>query len=425
MLADRDARRGRVEQADRLVRQLAAPGCSDATAAPPPRSPRRGSAPDGASPAARRCRASSGSPCPPPAPRPAPPGSGGSAPGPSRSASCIRPRSSPRSCAACRAPAPASAGWPHRPVPAAPPAPISVCASSMNRMIGLRRGLHLLDDLAQPVLELALHAGAGLQQADIEHAHADVAAAAAARRPERCACAKPSTTAVLPTPASPVRIGLFCRRRISTSIDLADLGVAADDRIDLAACAPARSGRSRTVAAPPACPSPPAPSRRRLARRATRDRDRRQRRLRRARQDGGEILAQRLGLDPLELPADRDSALRSVGVFSAPSTQMPGAHLRLAEHQRARTPSRARPLPRPAATRSEIAVAPRGSRSSAAVTSRRQPRRVEFEMPHDAVQVGILRAAGSGAASAPARHTDCRAACRTRSHLRSRGRPRD
>ena len=56
------------------------------------------------------------------------------------------------------------------PVPAAPPAPISVCASSMNRMIGLRRGLHLVDDLAQPVLELALHAGAGLQQADVERA---------------------------------------------------------------------------------------------------------------------------------------------------------------------------------------------------------------------------------------------------------------
>ena len=29
--------------------------------------------------------------------------------------------------------------------------------------------------------------------------------------------AKPSTTAVLPTPASPVRIGLFCRRRIKIS----------------------------------------------------------------------------------------------------------------------------------------------------------------------------------------------------------------
>ena len=36
--------------------------------------------------------------------------------------------------------------------------------------------------------------------------------------PAAMRCAKPSTTAVLPTPASPVRIGLFCRRRISTSM---------------------------------------------------------------------------------------------------------------------------------------------------------------------------------------------------------------
>ena len=36
--------------------------------------------------------------------------------------------------------------------------------------------------------------------------------------PDAMRWAKPSTTAVLPTPASPVRIGLFCRRRISTSM---------------------------------------------------------------------------------------------------------------------------------------------------------------------------------------------------------------
>jgi hypothetical protein len=55
-------------------------------------------------------------------------------------------------------------------LPAAPPAPISVCASSMNRMIGFGRGLHFVDDAAQAVLELALHAGAGLQQTEIERA---------------------------------------------------------------------------------------------------------------------------------------------------------------------------------------------------------------------------------------------------------------
>ena len=39
----------------------------------------------------------------------------------------------------------------------------------------LRRGLHFVDHLAQAILELALHARAGLQQADVERA--------AARRP--------------------------------------------------------------------------------------------------------------------------------------------------------------------------------------------------------------------------------------------------
>ena len=79
-------------------------------------------------------------------------------------------------------------------------------------------GLHLLDHRPQPLLELALHARARLHQPDVEHPQAHVLAASAARRPRASRSAKPSTTAVLPTPASPVRIGLFCRRRISTSM---------------------------------------------------------------------------------------------------------------------------------------------------------------------------------------------------------------
>ena len=46
--------------------------------------------------------------------------------------------------------------------------------------------------------------------------------------------ASPSTTAVLPTPGSPISTGLFLVRRESTWIDAADLFVAADDRIELA-----------------------------------------------------------------------------------------------------------------------------------------------------------------------------------------------
>ncbi len=45
--------------------------------------------------------------------------------------------------------------------------------------------------------------------------------------------ASPSTTAVLPTPGSPMSTGLFLVRRDSTWIDAADLGVAADHRVEM------------------------------------------------------------------------------------------------------------------------------------------------------------------------------------------------
>ena len=104
------------------------------------------------------------------------------------------------------------------PCPAAPPAPISVCASSMNRMIGFGTGLDFVDHRLQPVLELALDAGAGLQQAQIERAQRRRCCSAGGTSPAAMRRANPSTTAVLPTPASPVRIGLFWRRRVRMSI---------------------------------------------------------------------------------------------------------------------------------------------------------------------------------------------------------------
>ncbi len=55
----------------------------------------------------------------------------------------------------------------------------------------LRRGLDLVDHLAQPLLELALHAGARLQQADIERPQRRHPSAAAARRRPRCAARTP------------------------------------------------------------------------------------------------------------------------------------------------------------------------------------------------------------------------------------------
>ena len=61
-----------------------------------------------------------------------------------------------------------------------PPAPIIVCASSMNRMIGRGEACDLVDHRFEPILELALDAGAGLQEPQIEGAQRHVLAGAAA-----------------------------------------------------------------------------------------------------------------------------------------------------------------------------------------------------------------------------------------------------
>ncbi len=79
------------------------------------------------------------------------------------------------------------------------------------------RGFHFLDQALETVLEFTFDSRACLQQREIQSADRSRCAAAEARRPRATRSAKPSTTAVLPTPASPVRIGLFWRRRIRMS----------------------------------------------------------------------------------------------------------------------------------------------------------------------------------------------------------------
>ena len=104
----------------------------------------------------------------------------------------------------------------------------------MNRMIGVGERLHLVDHLLQPVLELALHAGAGLQQAEVERAQRDVLAAAAGTSPVGDAQREALDDGRL------ADAGLAGEDRVVLPAagqdvdDLADLGVAAEDRIDLA-----------------------------------------------------------------------------------------------------------------------------------------------------------------------------------------------
>ena len=103
------------------------------------------------------------------------------------------------------------------PVPAAPPAPISVCASSMNRMIGVG------EDCTSSITDRRRCSNSPFIEAPAcisptSSMWSFTSRSGGGTSPEAMRCAKPSTTAVLPTPASPVRIGLFWRRRISTSM---------------------------------------------------------------------------------------------------------------------------------------------------------------------------------------------------------------
>ncbi len=100
--------------------------------------------------------------------------------------------------------------------PAAPPAPISVWASSMNRMIGL--GLALVSSIT----DLRRFSNSPFTPAPAcsrprSSVRNVTSRSAGGTSPAAMRSARPSTTAVLPTPASPVRIGLFCRRRVRMS----------------------------------------------------------------------------------------------------------------------------------------------------------------------------------------------------------------
>ena len=103
------------------------------------------------------------------------------------------------------------------PVPACPPAPISVCASSMNRITGVG------EDCTSSITERSRCSNSPFIDAPAcirptSSTQTRTLRNGGGTSPDAMRCAKPSTTAVLPTPASPVRIGLFCRRRISTSM---------------------------------------------------------------------------------------------------------------------------------------------------------------------------------------------------------------
>ena len=229
------------------------------------------------------------------------------------------------------------------PVPAAPPAPISVCASSMNRMIGFGRRLHLVDHLAQPFSNSPFMLAPACSR-PMSSVSSDTSLQlrrhVAAREPQREAFDhRGLADARL---AGEDRIVLAAAHQDVD--DLADLLVAAGDRIDLALARLlgqvdrellerlllAHRGRRHRAARFAGLAAPtPLPSLRALALlgRAADD-------AARSRRSASSTLML------LELLArSPSSALRRRGVFSMPTHQVAGAHLRVAEHQRAVDPA--------------------------------------------------------------------------------------
>ena len=255
----------------------------------------------------------------------------------------------------------------------------------------LRRRLHLVDHRAQPILELALHARAGLQEADVEHVERDVLQLrrhVAVREPEREAFDDRGLADA----------GLAGQDRIVLAPphqdvdDLADLLVAAGDRIDLAVAralgevdgealerlllahrrrrnGAARFARLAGVAAAVAGALPL---------------------LGRAREQLGEVVGQVLDLDAVELLRDRQQRALQPRRLQHADDQVAGAHLRVAEHQRAVDPAALDRVLDPVGEIGHRAGAARQAIERGGEVARQRPD-VEAVVLDDPVQVGVLR----------------------------------
>ena len=230
------------------------------------------------------------------------------------------------------------------PVPAAPPAPIKRVRLVHEQDDGLGRGLHFVDHLAEPVLELPLHAGAGLQQADVEREQRDVLQRRRHVAP-RQADGKAFDDRRL------ADAGLAGQDRVVLAPahqdvdDLADLLVAAADGIDLAFARPLGEVGGVALERLLLARAAPAPSRR-WPRRAPA-----------ACRPDPSVAASASSGDPLTMRANSSvsrsslmrsncrempvSALRSDGRLQNPDDQVAGPHARVAEHQRGVDPARA------------------------------------------------------------------------------------
>ena len=227
------------------------------------------------------------------------------------------------------------------PVPAAPPAPTSVCTSSMNRMIGF--GLACTSSISwrrrcsnSPFID----APAWSRPRSSESS--DTPCSCGGTSPRASRCAKPSTTAVLPTPGLAGEDRVVLAAAHQDVDDLADLVVAAGHRVHLALLG-LRGQVDRVLL-----------DRLLLAHRRRRHRARDLARLA-ARQaaavlrplallagladDGGEIVGEVVDLDLAELLGDAEQGIAQVRRLQHAEQQVGAAHRTVAELQRAVDPA--------------------------------------------------------------------------------------
>jgi hypothetical protein len=100
--------------------------------------------------------------------------------------------------------------------PACPPAPIIVCASSMNRMMGVGEFFTSSMSPLRRFSNSPFTPAPACSSARSSERN-DTVRSGSGTSPSAMRRANPSTTAVFPTPASPTRMGLFWRRRVRMS----------------------------------------------------------------------------------------------------------------------------------------------------------------------------------------------------------------
>ena len=261
-----------------------------------------------------------------------------------------------------------------------------------HRLLG---ALHFLDHLTQPVLELALHAGAGLQQADIERAQRH-----AAQRRRHVARDDPLRKPFHDRRLADARLARQQRIVLAPphqDIDhLPNLLVAPDDRIELAVlrllreidrvalerfAAAHRGGRERAAGAARVVAGCGAGAKA-VARRHAR--------FRRRAEQAGEAIDEIVELDAVELPRDAAQAVAQRRRLQHPDDQMPGAHLRFVEQQRPVDPAALDGL---LDLRGNIRDRGRAARQRVERLGEiaRETRGIDAEVLDDPVQVGILK----------------------------------